>query len=143
MTEFSKDLLRQKLVQCAEALSLLTQTREIGTVEYFRKNPDVYHAVCYRFVTGIEALFDIGQIILASRGLHATSERDIGALLAREKVIPDDLASRLTSMYGFRNRLVHAYGTLDDAKVAEFLAKNLDDMATLLSVAKKALADND
>ena len=139
MTEFSKDLLQQKLAQCAQALALLTQTREIGSVEYFRKNPDVYHAVCYRFVTGIEALFDIGQILLASRGLHATSERDIGALLAREKVISDDLADRFSAMYGFRNRLVHAYGTLDDAKVAEFLSNRLDDISSLLEIAKKSL----
>ena len=139
MTEFSKDLLQQKLAQCAQALALLTQTREIGSVEYFRKNPDVYHAVCYRFVTGIEALFDIGQILLASRGLHATSERDIGALLAREKVISDDLADRFSAMYGFRNRLVHAYGTLDDAKVAEFLSNRLDDISSLLDIAKKSL----
>ena len=139
MTEFSKDLLQQKLAQCAQALALLTQTREIGSVEYFRKNPDVYHAVCYRFVTSIEALFDIGQILLASRGLHATSERDIGALLAREKVISDDLASRFAAMYGFRNRLVHAYGTLDDAKVAEYLAHHLDDIGSLLKIAKRAL----
>ena len=139
MTEFSKDLLQQKLAQCAQALALLTQTREIGSVEYFRKNPDVYHAVCYRFVTSIEALFDIGQILLANRGLHATSERDIGALLAREKVISDDLASRFAAMYGFRNRLVHAYGTLDDAKVAEYLAHHLDDIESLLKIAKRAL----
>ena len=139
MTEFSKDLLQQKLAQCAQALALLTQTREIGSVEYFRKNPDVYHAVCYRFVTGIEALFDIGQILLASRGLHATSERDIGALLAREKVISDDLADRFSAMYGFRNRLVHAYGTLDDAKVAEFLSNRLVDISSLLDIAKKSL----
>ena len=139
MTEFSKDLLQQKLAQCAQALALLTRAREIGSVEYFRKNPDVYHAVCYRFVTSIEALFDIGQILLANRGLHATSERDIGALLAREKVISDDLASRFAAMYGFRNRLVHAYGTLDDAKVAEYLAHHLDDIESLLKIAKRTL----
>jgi len=139
MTEFSKDLLQQKLAQCAQALALLTRAREIGSVEYFRKNPDVYHAVCYRFVTSIEALFDIGQILLANRGLHVTSERDIGALLAREKVISDDLASRFAAMYGFRNRLVHAYGTLDDAKVAEYLAHHLDDIGSLLKIAKRAL----
>ena len=42
-------------------------------------------------------------------------------------------------MYGFRNRLVHAYGTLDDAKVAEFLSNRLDDISSLLEIAKKSL----
>ena len=36
-------------------------------------------------------------------------------------------------MYGFRNRLVHAYGSLDDAKVVEYLARHLEDIERLLA----------
>lgn len=137
MTEFSKDLLNQKLVQCAQTLALLKQDREVGTLEHFRTDPHLYHAVCFRFVTAIEALFDAGQVVLATRGLHATGEDTISTILAREKVISDDLAKRFSSMYGFRNRLVHAYGTLDDAKVAEYLSKHLIDIERLLVVFQK------
>ena len=68
MTEFSRDLLHQKLTQYVETLELLKQDREIGTLQAFRQDPRLYHSVCFRFITVIEALFDIGQVVLASRG---------------------------------------------------------------------------
>lgn len=135
MTEFSEELLKEKLAQCSQALIDLRRYQAIGAIEYLRAHPDVYYAVCYRFISAIEALFDAGQIVLASRGTRAASEGDIPALLAREKIISDDLASRFATMYGFRNRLVHAYGTLDDEKVARYLADNLADIEALLAVA--------
>lgn len=138
MTDFSKDLLRQKLAQCADTLTLLKEDREIGTLEAFRKDPRLYHSVCFRFVTVIEVLFDAGQIVLANKGKHATGEESIPSLLAHEKVISDDLARRFRRMYGFRNRLVHAYGTLDDARVAQYLAERLADVEELLAALRSA-----
>ena len=137
MTEFSQEFLKEKIAQCAKALEDLKRYQKIGTLEYLRAHSDIYYAVCYRFVSAIEALFDASQIVLASRGQRATSEREIAILLAREKIISDDLASRFATTYGFRNRLVHAYGTLDDAKVAEYLAKHLVDIEELLSLFQK------
>jgi len=134
MTEFSRDLLREKLVQISQSLADLKRNREIGSLEYFRANPDIYHAVCYRFITVIESLFDAGQIILSSQGLHATGEDSISTLLAREEMISEELAKRFSSMYGFRNRLVHAYGTLDDTKVTAYLADRLSDIEELFFV---------
>ena len=137
MTEFSKDILKHKLTQCAEALNFLREDREIGTVEAFRKDPRLYHSVCFRFVTAIEALFEAGQVVLSSKGKHATSEESIGTLLAREGILPEIMADRFARMYGFRNRLVHAYGTLDDAKVAEYLAESLVDIEEALAAFRK------
>ena len=137
MTEFSRDVLGKKLTQCVEALALLKQDRPIGTLEAFRKDARLYHSVCFRFVTMIEALFDVGQVILSSKGKHATSEESMSTLLAHEGFISDDLAQKFSRMYGFRNRLVHAYGTLDDAKVAEYLANHLSDVEELLTVFQK------
>jgi len=134
MTEFSRELLNEKLAQCAQALTDLRRYKEVGTLEYLRTHPDIYYAVCYRFISVIESLLDAGQIVLASRGVRAVNEGEIAALLAREKMIPQDLATRCASMYGFRNRLVHAYGTLDDAKVAEYLADHLRDVEELLAI---------
>jgi uncharacterized protein YutE (UPF0331/DUF86 family) len=137
MTDLTRELLAEKVAQCADALSDLKKYQSVGTIEYLRAHPDTYYAVCYRFIAAIESLFDIGQYILASRGLRANSQREIPTLLAREKLITDDLANKFENMYGFRNRLFHAYGTLDDMKVAAYLADQLVDIEhilTLLSV---------
>ena len=137
MTEFSKELLNEKLAQSYQALTDLKRYQSVGTLNYLRANPDIYYAVCFRFVGAIEALFDVGQIVLASSGLRATSEGEIPTLLARKNIIGDDLATRFTTMYGFRNRLVHAYGTLDDEKVAAYLADHLGDIEKLLALFQK------
>lgn len=138
MTEFSQELLGQKLAQCAETLALLKEDRETSSLNAFRKDPNLYHAVCFRFVTVIESLFVAGQIVLASRGKHAIGEDSIPVLLAREGVISDDVAHKFSRMYGFRNRFVHAYGTLDDEKVAAYLAERLGDVEELLALFQKA-----
>lgn len=134
MTNFSKDVLNEKLAQCAQALADLKRYQAVGTLEYFRAHPDIYYAACFRFVGVIEALFDAGQVVIASRGQRAMSEGDISTILAREGVITADLSEKFSRMYGFRNRLVHAYGTLDDARVTEYLADHLGDIEELLAV---------
>lgn len=137
MTKLSQELLNEKIAQCAKALADLQRYQETGTLAYLRAHPDMYYAVCYRFVGVIEALFDAAQVVLSNRGQRATGEGDISTLLAREEIISDDLANRFSSMYGFRNRLVHAYGTLDDAKVAAYLAEHLNDIEELLTLFQK------
>lgn len=137
MTEFSQDLLDEKAALCALALADLKRYREIGTLDYLRAHPDTYYAVCYRFVSVIEALFDMGQIRLAHKELRATSEREVPVLLGRAGVIDGGSAQRFAEMHGFRNRLVHAYGTLDDEKVAAYLTERLSDVEELLGVLRK------
>ncbi|GEM_PF-754584 len=133
MTELVREQTAEKVTQCREALADLKKYQSVGTLEYLRTNTDTYFAVCYRFIAAIESLFDIGQYVLTGKGIRAESQREIPALLAKEQIISDDLARRFTHMYGFRNRLVHAYGTLDDAKVAEYLEKHLADIENVLA----------
>jgi uncharacterized protein YutE (UPF0331/DUF86 family) len=133
----SRRLFKEKVGQCTKALADLKRYQKTGTEEYFRANPDIYYAVCYRFVSAIESLYDLSQVALANKGKYATGEENISIMLAREGIISDDLAKRFSSMYGFRNRLVHAYGTLDDAKVAEYLASRLSDIEELLALFQK------
>ena len=74
--------------------------------------------------------------MLASRNLHAGSEGAIASILVREKVLIESVGAHFATMYGFRNRLVHAYGTLDDEKVADYVDKHLSYIDELLTVFK-------
>ena len=137
MTDIARELMVEKITQCAEAHADLKKYQSDGTLEYLRSHPETYYAVCYRFIAAIESLFDIGQFVLSDRDLRAGSQREIPALLVREKITSDDLAGRFVNMYGFRNRLVHAYGTLDDVKVATYLAERLGDIEEVLTIFQK------
>jgi uncharacterized protein YutE (UPF0331/DUF86 family) len=139
MSPLTQDLIAEKIAQCSEALADLQKYREIATIDYVRSDPDTYYAICYRFISAIESLFDIGQYMLAAQGMRADSQREVPTLLARNNLMDTPLSERFTHMYGFRNRLVHAYGTLDDAKVVEYLQEHLDDIRHVLSTAKKIL----
>jgi len=137
MIEYAREQMEEKIAQCSDALADLKRYREEGTIHYLRSHPNTYYAVCYRFIGAIESLFDIAQYVLSGRGARARGQGDIPDLLEREQIISNDLAERFKQMYGFRNRLVHAYGTLDDAKVAEYLAKHLNDIEDVLAALSK------
>ncbi|MBM3260972.1 DUF86 domain-containing protein [Candidatus Kaiserbacteria bacterium] len=139
MTDLAQELIAEKITKCAGALADLKRYREVGTLEYLRATPDIYFAVCYRFLTAIESLFDLGQFTLADVGVRAESQREVPVLLAKHTIITDDLADRFVRMYGFRNRLAHGYDSLSDEKVAEYLAKHLDDIESLLTVFQKGM----
>lgn len=132
MDVFSQDLFDEKVAQVADAFSDLKKYRTEATLERVRNDPELYYAVCYRFLTGIEALFDVGQYVLDEKGVRADSQREIPPLLVREGLIPDDIGARFSAMYGFRNRLAHAYGTLDDEKVIAYLTGHLNDIEHIL-----------
>ncbi|MGH3985308.1 MAG: DUF86 domain-containing protein [Pseudonocardiaceae bacterium] len=58
------------------------------------------------------------------RGISATAS----PVLHEQGVIDDALAGRLRGLAGMRNRLVHVYDEIDDARVHEALAAGLPDL---------------
>lgn len=143
MTDLTRELIAEKATKCAEALVDLKRYRAVGTLEYLRANPDTYFAVCYRFLTAIESLFDLGQFALAEVGTRAESQREVPSLLAKHSIITDDLAVRFERIYGFRNRLAHGYDSLNDEKVADYLAEHLGDIEELLALFQKNMMETD
>jgi len=137
MMEYSEQIVRQKIAQCTEAFNFLKEDQKIATLEAFREDARLYHSVCFRFVTVIEALFEVAQVVLAEKGKFATGEESMGEFLARQRIITATQAEDMRQMYGFRNRLVHAYGTLDDNKVLDYLHDNLGDIEELFKVLKE------
>jgi uncharacterized protein YutE (UPF0331/DUF86 family) len=44
-------------------------------------------------------------------------------------------------MYGFRNRLVHGYKTLNDERVSEVMQNNLGDIEAVVHIAEGVVGD--
>lgn len=132
MTEFTTEQYTEKVAQCTDALRDLDVYKQTTTLEFVRANPDTYYAICYRFISAIEALFDIGAIVLASKGVRASTQREVAQLLEKQGSITAEQSIQFADMYGFRNRLVHAYGTLHDERVVTFLQTHTADMHMLL-----------
>lgn len=141
MTALTREKMEAERAKLKEILVALKGHRTSDVLERFRADSTVYFAVCYLFVIAIESLVDFGQFLLASHGKRAEGQHEVITLLARERMIPDDLAARLQHAIGFRNILIHVYPNLDDAKVATYLMENLDDFDAFLAAVDRALGD--
>jgi uncharacterized protein YutE (UPF0331/DUF86 family) len=109
-------------------LSDLARLRSLATTPALVDQSDQLDAVKYRFVTAIEGCVGIAHHITASEGWSAP-DSNAAALrgLADHRVIDSQLAATMARASGFRNLLVHQYGTIDDSSVVSFLAQ-LDEL---------------
>lgn len=76
----------------------------------------------------VESVIDILNLIVSELKLGLPSdEKEVIEKLKNKKVISKELRKILIDMKGFKNILVHKYGTVDDELVFENLSENLED----------------
>lgn len=109
-------------------LSDVARLSALAATDDLIHKPDQLDAVKYRFVTAIEGCVSIAHHVTASEGWTAP-DTNAAAMrgLADHGVIDGKLAEAVTPASGFRNLLVHQYGTVDDGAVVGFLDR-LDDL---------------
>jgi uncharacterized protein YutE (UPF0331/DUF86 family) len=79
-------------------------------------------AARYYLQAAIECSADIGAHIVATdTSRRAEDYRSIFRVLGEESLIPADVAAAMEPTAALRNRLVHAYDQVDDARVHEML----------------------
>jgi len=82
----------------------------------------------------VECVIDVCGIIVTNKRLGLPgSEEDLFRKLEEGKVISSDLAGKLRLMRGFRNIIVHRYGSVDDELVFEVLRKGPADFVDFKS----------
>lgn len=75
----------------------------------------------------IEAALDVNAHLIAERG-HEVPDDYFGGFvkLGQLGILPEELARALAPSAGLRNRLVHEYDAIDDAKVLAAVGTTLD-----------------
>jgi uncharacterized protein YutE (UPF0331/DUF86 family) len=104
--------------------------RDLAAVprDSFLANPDKIGNAKYHFVIAIECAIDIANHVIASENYRFPRDNsDSFVVLIEHRVLAEDLRDPLQAMARFRNRLVHMYFDIDDARVWEFLRTGLDD----------------
>lgn len=117
MSPVDAAVIRRKLAHIVASLDAL---RPIG-----RLSGEEYRARFYEkkaaerlLQEAIEAALDINAHLISEMGSEVPEEYYGGFLKAGELgVIPSEMARSLAPSAGLRNRLVHEYETIDDAKV--------------------------
>ncbi len=86
----------------------------------------------------IEAIIDIGKMLIADRKLREPgNNREVFLILEEKGLFPSEFISLIDKMIGMRNIIVHCYDRIDDAIVYGVLKKNLGDIRRLTDHLKK------
>lgn len=85
-------------------------------------------AACERYSEKIiGAVVDLAFLIIKEKGLKVPEEdKEAFDILAEEKIISEDLATKLKDAKGMRNIISHQYGNIDDEIIFESITKELE-----------------
>jgi len=96
--------------------------------EAFLDNPDQIGNAKYHFVIAIETCIDIANHIIASENYRFPRDNaDSFVVLVEQKIVGAEMRDALRAMARFRNRLVHLYWDVEDARVHDYLQESLAD----------------
>jgi uncharacterized protein YutE (UPF0331/DUF86 family) len=124
------------LAKLDELDSYLRELAEISpkSLEEYKTSIEKRRA-CERLLhIAVECVIDTCGIMVTNMRLGLPdSEEDLFRKLEEGKVISSDLAGKLRLMRGFRNIIVHRYGSVDDELVFEVLRKRPADFVDFKS----------
>jgi len=117
MSPVDAALVRRKLAHIAASLHALGPLAQLTLPEYRARHYE--RKAAERILQeGIEAALDVNARLIAEQGAEVPDDYYGGFVkLGDLAVLPPELALSLAPSAGLRNRLVHEYESLDDAKV--------------------------
>ncbi len=122
MSPVDAALVRRKLAHIAASIEALGPLAQLTLPEYRARLYE--RKAAERFLQeAIEAALDVNAHLIAELGADVPDDYYGGFVkLGDLGVVPRDLALSLAPSAGLRNRLVHEYESLDDAKVLASIA---------------------
>jgi len=89
----------------------------------------------HRLQTSIQALIDLGAVLISKLGLPAPrTSLDVLSSLEEAGHLPEGSTTRFRAIIGFRNRVVHLYDRIDERIVYRILTEERGDLAELLEL---------
>lgn len=128
------DLVAKKL---ALIETCVEQLRTMARPESLRTDVREQRFVEHTLQIAIQAALDVASHIVSDERLgEPETNRELFDLLVRGDRLPEQLASSLRDMAGFRNVLVHGYQEVDLGIVEDVLAHHLDDLLAFVAAAR-------
>lgn len=111
-----------------------------ATFEEFSADFRNLDSALHRLQTSIQALLDIGAVLVSRLGLPAPrTSIDILSSLEESGHLPEGSSLRFRPILGFRNRVVHLYDRIDEKIVYRILTEEREDLTDLLELLLDAL----
>lgn len=122
----NRDIIQRRLSKLEQSLRKLRELSSISREEYI-KSEALQDRVERNLQIAAQACIDIGSHVIADKGYRTPSGYgDIFNVLYEEGLLPDELASTMKQVAGFRNILVHDYLDVNSEVVYDSLLK-IDD----------------
>jgi uncharacterized protein YutE (UPF0331/DUF86 family) len=133
-------VVRRKLGHIMTSLDLLRPMKAMALADY-RARVWERKGVERVLQEAIEAALDVNAHVIAESG-HAVPDDYFGGFvkLGELGILPEELAQALAPSAGLRNRLVHEYDMIDDAKVLAAVGTALDLYPRYIQAIEAALA---
>ena len=130
MTEITRQKIFEKIDNLKEYFNYLLQLREeIKNKEEFLADFRLYGNVERYLQLSIQTIIDIIHLIIVDLELKRPQDNyEAVSVLCEKKIIPENLAGKISKMIGIRNILVHEYGKIDRGKIYEILQENITDI---------------
>ena len=101
--------------------------KQLSPESFLADQRNVY-SLRYLLQVSIETCINIANHIISRNKLGIPKEyAEVFRILNQEKIISDELQTKLIQMTRFRNRLVHVYWDIDDKTIFEYLNTHLND----------------
>ena len=97
----------------------------------FEKDHLKQDAIAINLQRAAEQAIDLANHVIRKSRLGLPKEsRESFDILARENIIPREMADKMKGMVGFRNIMVHEYQALDIRIMTDVIERRLDDLIT-------------
>ena len=128
----NQSTIKAKINHIENNLQRLKEKQNI-TLEELKKNIDLQDIILHNLQLSIQGCIDIASYIISDQG-WAVPDTLAGLfdILAKHKVISEELNGKLKKMVGFRNIIIHEYGSIDLNKVHTILMQDKKDIYTFL-----------
>jgi uncharacterized protein YutE (UPF0331/DUF86 family) len=134
--------IRAKLAEIEESVALVEENLP-DSFEEFSKLGLVKDGIYKRIEFAIENVYDICAIINSDLKVDMP-ESDEGILdnLEHKGILTEEMKDNIRRMKGFRNIMVHRYGTIDDSITYSILVNNINDFYKFVELIENYLEKN-
>ena len=123
-----------KISHIENNLQRLKEKQKI-TLEELKKNSDLQDVILHNLQLSIQGCIDLASHIISDEGwMVPDTLAGLFDVLSKHKIIPEELNDRLKKMVGFRNIIIHEYGTIDLNKVHSILTQDMQDIYSYLKL---------
>ena len=127
MPLYDQDKMAKLISEFRKSVSRLQKLKETGR-QKFLNDPDKIGSAKYHFIVAIESSIDMCNHIISRNGYRVPEDYgDTFKVMGEKGAFDVEFSEQLVKMAKFRNRLVHLYWEVDDARIYKILEENLGD----------------